>query len=112
MESIMLPVHANFSMNNMRRDRIRNSLQKGLNSLSEAGNPPTTLLLGNRLPKTRKRRMRHQNHLTFPISISTTLKTKRDAPNQRTIFCSRLICSKHSITHNTKTKNSTEIKKQ
>ena len=32
MESIMLLGHVNFSMNNMRRDRIKNSLQKDLHS--------------------------------------------------------------------------------
>ena len=51
MESIMLLGHVNFSMNNMRRDRIKNSLQKNLHSLCEGGNPPTTLLLGYDLPK-------------------------------------------------------------
>ena len=38
-------------MNNMKRDRIKNNLQKDLHSLCEAGNPPTTLLLGDDLPK-------------------------------------------------------------
>ena len=71
----MLRVHANFSMNNMRRDRIRNSLPNNLHSLSAAGNPPpTTLLLANRLPKTWRRRRRHQNSPLIPISISTTLR--------------------------------------
>ena len=51
MESIILLGHVNFSMNNMRRDRIKNSLQKDLHSLGESGNPPTTLLLGDDLPK-------------------------------------------------------------
>ena len=50
MESIMLP-HVNFSMNNMRRDRIKNSLQKDLHSSCETSNPPTTLLLGDDLLK-------------------------------------------------------------
>ena len=40
----MLPGHVNLSMNNMRRDRIKNSLQKDLHYLCEAGNPPATLL--------------------------------------------------------------------
>ena len=47
----MLPGHVNLSMNNMRRDRIKNSLQKDLHSMGEAGNPPTTLLVGDDLPK-------------------------------------------------------------
>ena len=38
-------------MNNMRSDRIKNSLQKDLRSLCEAGNPPTTFLLEDDLPK-------------------------------------------------------------
>ena len=38
-------------MNNMRRDRIKNSLQKDLYSSYEASNPPTTLLLGGDLKK-------------------------------------------------------------
>ena len=44
-------LHVNFSMNNMRRDRIKNSLQKDLHSSYEASNPPTTLLLGGDLLK-------------------------------------------------------------
>ena len=51
MESIMRLGHVNFSMNNIRRERIKNSLQKELHSLCEAGNPPTTLLLGDDFPK-------------------------------------------------------------
>ena len=38
-------------MNNMKRGRIKNSLQEDLHSLCEAGNPPTTLLLGDDLSK-------------------------------------------------------------
>ena len=52
MESMMLLGHVNFSMNNMRRDRIKNSLQRDLHSLcDEAGNPTTTFLLVDDLPK-------------------------------------------------------------
>ena len=43
--------HVNLSMNNIRRDRIKNNLQADLHSLYEAGNPPTTLLVGDNLPK-------------------------------------------------------------
>ena len=50
MESIMLLIYVNFSMNNIRRDWIKNSLEKDLHSLYEAGNPPTTLLLGDDHP--------------------------------------------------------------
>ena len=51
MESIMLLGHVNFSMNNMRRNRMKNTLQKDLHSLCEAGSSRTTLLLGDDLPK-------------------------------------------------------------
>ena len=51
MESIMLLGHVNFSMDNMRRNRIKNTLKKDLHSLREAGSPRTTLLLGDDLPK-------------------------------------------------------------
>ena len=47
----MLLGHVNFSMNNMTRERIKNCFQEDLHSLCEAGNPPTTLLLGDDLPK-------------------------------------------------------------
>ena len=51
MESRMLLRHISFSINNVRKDRIKNSFQKDLHSLCEAGNPPTTLLLGDNFPK-------------------------------------------------------------
>ena len=47
----MLLGHINFSINNVRKDRIKNSLQKDLHSLHEAGNPVSTLLLGDNSPK-------------------------------------------------------------
>ena len=43
--------HVNFSMNNIRKDMVTNNLQTDLHSLYEAGNPPTTFLLGDNLPK-------------------------------------------------------------
>ena len=49
-DSTMLLGHENLSMNNMRRDGIKNSLQKGLQFLCE-GYPPMTLFLGDELPK-------------------------------------------------------------
>ena len=51
MGSVMMLENINFSMDNITRDRIKNSLQKDLHSLCEAGNPPTALLLGDDLPK-------------------------------------------------------------
>ena len=47
----MLLGHVRFSTNSMRTDRIKNSLQKDLYSLCEAGNSCTTLLLGDDLLK-------------------------------------------------------------
>ena len=48
MESTMLLLgHINFSIKNVRKDRIR----KDLHSLCEAGNPAITLLLGDNFPK-------------------------------------------------------------
>ena len=43
--------HVNFPMNNLRTEKIKNSLQKDLHSLCEAGNPPTTVLLRDDLSK-------------------------------------------------------------
>ena len=43
--------HVNLSMNNIRKDMVTNNLQTDLHSLYEAGNPPTTFLLGDNLPK-------------------------------------------------------------
>ena len=63
MESIMLLVHVKFSVNNMRRDWIKNSLQNDLHSLCEAGNRPTTLLLGDDHLK--------MTYLIYPISTAT-----------------------------------------
>ena len=51
MDSIILLGDAHFSINNISRYRIKNNLQKDLHSLCQAGNPPTTLLLGDDLPK-------------------------------------------------------------
>ena len=51
MESVMLLGHVNFSMNNKRTDRIKNSFQKDLHYLCEAGNTPKPLLLGDEPPK-------------------------------------------------------------
>ena len=68
MESIMLLGHVNFPMNNMRRDRIKNSLQKGLHFLCEAGNPPTTLLLGDDLPKKIREAKESSKLTSHPLS--------------------------------------------
>ena len=83
MESIMLLGHANFSMNNMRRDRIKNSLQKDLHSLFEAGNPPTTLLSGDNPPKESLRSKRIiKTYLKFTISTTTVHRISRPERGQ------------------------------
>ena len=48
MDSIMLLRNVIFSMNKMRRDKIKNSLQIDLHFLSAVGNPTINLLLGGR----------------------------------------------------------------
>ena len=68
MESIILLGHLNFSMNNMRRYRNKNSLQKDLRSLCEAGNPPTTLLLGDDLSKKTQEAKESSKLTSHPLS--------------------------------------------
>ena len=67
MESMLLG-HVSFSMNNMRRDRIKNSLQKDLHSLREAGNPPTTLLLRDDIPKKIRKAKESSKLTSHPLS--------------------------------------------
>ena len=67
-ESIMLLGHVNFSMNNMTRERIKNSFQDDLHSLCEAGNPPTTLLLGDDLPKKIRDGKKSSKFTSHPLS--------------------------------------------
>ena len=52
----------------MRRDRIKNSLQKDLRSLCEAGNPPTTLFLGDDLPKKIREAKESSKLTSHPLS--------------------------------------------
>ena len=114
MESIMLLGHVNFSMNNMRRDRIKNSLQKDLHFLCEAGNPPTTLLLGDDLPKKFMKQRSHQNlpQIHFLNHYDTQdIQTRKGTAKQRIIFCPRATNTEHNIAHNTKTTNNTGINK-
>ena len=83
MESIMLLGDANFSMNNMRRDRIKNSFQKDLHSLFEAGNPPTTLLSGDDPPKESLRSKGIiKTYLKFTISTTTVHRISRPEKGQ------------------------------
>ena len=106
MESIMLLVHVKFSMNNMRRDWIKNSLQNDLSSLCEAGNRPTTLLLGDDHLK--------MTYLTSPISMATIRmisKTKMRAVKQRIIFCPNATNAEYDISNNTKKPDNTGINK-
>ena len=74
MESIMLLGQANFSMNNMRRDRVKNSSQKDLHSLFEAGNPPITLLSGDDPLKSKGI---IKTYLKFTISTTTVHRISR-----------------------------------
>ena len=67
MVSLMLLEHVNFSMNNM-TDRIKNSLQKDLHSLWEAGNPPATLLLGDDSPKKTREAKESSKGTSHPLS--------------------------------------------
>ena len=106
MESIMLLVHVKFSMNNMRTDWIKNSLQNDLSSLCEAGNRPTTLLLGDDHLK--------MTYLTSPISMATIRmisKTKMRAVKQRIIFCPNATNAEYDISNNTKKPDNTGINK-
>ena len=79
----MLLGDANFSMNNMRRDRIKNSFQKDLHSLFEAGNPPTTLLSGDDPPKESLRSKGIiKTYLKFTISTTTVHRISRPEKGQ------------------------------
>ena len=115
MESIMLLGHANFSMNNMRRDRIKNSLQKDLHSLFEAGNPPTTLLSGDNPPK--RKFAKQKNHQNVPQIYylnhhgTQDIKTRKGAAKQIIFFCSKATNTEHDIAYNTKTTDNTGINK-
>ena len=68
MESIMLLGHVNFSINKMRRDRIKNSLQKDLHSFCEVGNPPITLLSVDELPKKTYEAKKSSKLISHPLS--------------------------------------------
>ena len=106
MESIMLLVHVKFSVNNMRRDWIKNSLQNDLHSLCKAGNRPTTLLLGDDHLK--------MTYLIYPISTATIRmisKTKTRAVKQIIIFCPKATNTEYDIAHNTKKPDNTGINK-
>ena len=113
MESIILLGHVNFFMNSMRRERIKNSLQKDLHSLCEAGNPPTTLLLGDVLPKKIREAKESSKLTSHPLS---QLPRHTGYQNQK-----RVIQAKNNflpqgnkqrdIAHNAKTTDNTEINK-
>ena len=114
MESIMLLGHVNFSMNNMRKDRIKKSLQKDLLSLSEADNPPTTLLLGDDLPKKIREAKESSNLLHIPYLNqydTQDIKTRKTAAKQRITFCPRATNIEHEIDLNTKTTDNAGINK-
>ena len=90
----------------MRRDWIKNSSQNDLHSLCEAGNRPTTLLLGDDHLKV--------TYLISPISIATIRmisKTKTRAVKQIIIFCPKATNTEYDIAHNTKKPDNTGINK-
>ena len=80
MESIMLLRYVYFSMTNMRKDRVKNSLQKDLHALYEAGNPRTTLLLGNDFPKNVREVKESSKRTSHPL---TQLPRYTEYHNQR-----------------------------
>ena len=80
MESIILLGHVNFSMNNnMRIDKMENSLQKDLHSLCEAGKLPTTLLLGDDLSK---KIWKTKESLKFTSHPLSQLPPEKDQPSK------------------------------
>ena len=95
-------------MNNMRRDRIKNSLQEDLHSSCEAGNPPTTLLLGedDLLKKIREPKL--SSHLLSQLPRYTGYQNQKGAAKKIKYFLSQ--GNKH-IVHNTKTTDNTGINK-
>ena len=110
----MLLEHVNFAMNNIRRDRIKNSLQKDLNFLCEPGNPPSTLLLGDDLPKKiwEAKESSKLTHIPYLNHHDTQdIKTRKGAAKQRTNFCPRVTNTEHDIAYNTKTTDNTGINK-
>ena len=68
----------------MRRDRMKNSLQIDLHSLCEAGNPPTTLLLGDDLPKKIREAKESSKLTSHPLSQPPryTAKPEEEQPSK------------------------------
>ena len=114
MELIMPLGHVNFPVNNMRRDRIKNSFQKDLHSLCEAGNSPTTLLLGDHLPRKIREAKESSKLTSYPLSQPpryTGYQNQKGGSQAKNNFCPRATNTEHDITHNTKTTNNTGINK-
>ena len=100
-------------MNNMKRARIKNSLQKDLHSLCEAVNPPTTLFLGDELPK-KIREAKESSKLTSNLPSQPPRYTgyqNQKGSSQRIIFCPRATNTEHGMAHNTKTTDNIGINK-
>ena len=55
-------------MNDMKRNRTKNSLQRDLHSLCEAGNPPTILVLGDKFPKKIQEVKESSKITSYPLS--------------------------------------------
>ena len=100
-------------MNNMKRDRIKNSWQKDLHSLCGVVNPLTTLLLGDELTK-KIREAKESSKLTSNLPSQPPRYTgyqNQKGSSQRIIFCPRATNTEHGMAHNTKTTDNTGINK-
>ena len=101
----------------MRRDRIKNSLQKDKHSLCEAGNPPTTLLLGGDLPKKiqiyeAKDSSKLTSHrLSQPPRYTGGYQNQKGGSQAKNNFCPLATNTEHDIAHNTKTTDNIGINK-
>ena len=104
----------NFSMNTIRSDWIKYSLQKDLHSLCEEGNPPITLLQGMNFQRKSMKQRNHQNlpHIPYLNHHDTQdIETRKRAAKQRIILFPRATNTDQNIAHNTKTTDNTGINK-
>ena len=90
----------------MTRERIKNSFQEDLHSLCEAGNPPTTLLLGDDLPKKIRDDKKSSKFTSYPVSTATIHRTSTPECGQP-----RATNTEFYIAHNTRTPENTGINK-
>ena len=98
----------------MKRDRIKNSLQKELHSLCGSGNSPTTLLLEDNLPNKiheAKESSKLTSHLLSQLPRYTGHQNLKEAAKQRITFSPRPTNTNPDIAHNTKTIDNTGVNK-